>query len=268
MEFIKKSVGAELAKKILEKNTMNRPVKPGVVDFYVKEMKSGNWKEDTGDTIKISDTGKVLDGQHRLLAIIGANVTVNLHFVYGIKEDVFTVLDTGSKRTVGDIFEISGVGSGSLTAAAIQTYNRLKSGRFGQQSSRNGALSATDLLKIYESNPNYWEDVKRKAEKYYTAFSRVLPSSLLAGLYCVFHDASALNADDFMSQLCSGENITNKSILQLRKKLIESKLSPQYSLSIEVKVGLIIKTWNYFRQGREMKILKYAPLEEQLPIAI
>lgn len=268
MEFTKTFTTPEYALKLLEKNTMNRPHRQSLVDFYAKEMTCGNWKEDTGETIKFASTGKLLDGQHRLMAVIKSGIGQWFHYVHGLDENTFHVLDTGAKRSPGDIMNIAGIDSGGAIASIITSYYRLKEGKFSRLGSNKcNAMSPADILQVFNSNPDMWKSIHSRADFYYRNMSRVLNRSLLGGLYTLFYHVSAPDADVFMTQLSTGENISNKTVLTLRKKLIDSKLSPQYSLALDVKVGLIIKTWNFFRQQREMKILKYAPLEEQFPIA-
>lgn len=271
MEFTKTFTSPEYALKLLEKNTMNRPHRKLLVDFYAKEMSSGNWKEDTGETIKFSKEGKLLDGQHRLMAVIQSGIGQNFHFVHGLDESTFQVLDTGAKRSPGDILNIAGINDGGAIASIISSHNRLKNGKFHRSASsdrgKSSALSPADILRIYNQNPAMWDSIKNRADFYYRSISHVLERSLLGGLYTLFHHVSPTDADDFMTQLSTGENVTNKSILLLRKKLIDAKISPQFTMPVDVKIGIIIKTWNYFRQGKELKILKYAPLEEQFPIA-
>ena len=63
-------VDVPLALELLKANSTNRELRNHVVEGYVDQMKKGQWREDTGETIKISKTGRLLDGQHRLNAIV------------------------------------------------------------------------------------------------------------------------------------------------------------------------------------------------------
>lgn len=62
----------ELARQLLSNNKINRKIKPTIVERYAEQMEAGEWKF-TGDTIKVDGEGMLLDGQHRLLAIIKCN---------------------------------------------------------------------------------------------------------------------------------------------------------------------------------------------------
>src|SRR5690349_21900667 len=62
-----------------------------------KVIKSENY-ELTGDTIKFSELGRLLDGQHRLNACVKQGSPIISHVIFGLKESVFDVIDQGKKR--------------------------------------------------------------------------------------------------------------------------------------------------------------------------
>ena len=75
------TVTPDMAFEMLEKNTRNRKVDEKRVRQYAKDMKSSRWALN-GSTIVIAEDGTLLDGQHRLWAVIEANVPVQLLIVY------------------------------------------------------------------------------------------------------------------------------------------------------------------------------------------
>lgn len=100
-------VTPELAAQILkDHNHSNRKIKPGVVNKYARLMTNGDWKV-TPETICVSVTGRLLQGQHRLLAIIKSGASCNFLFATGFADDVFDVLDRGAGRTAADSLGIN-----------------------------------------------------------------------------------------------------------------------------------------------------------------
>lgn len=98
------TVTPDAARKILnDHNTENRPVKAGIVKKYARIMKTGDWKF-SPEAISISSNGRLLNGQHRLLAIEASGVTCKFLFATGFDDDVFDVLDRGATRTLSDAF--------------------------------------------------------------------------------------------------------------------------------------------------------------------
>ncbi len=57
------------AAELLNKNTENRPMSRHKVAKWVDQMETGKWKL-THQGVAISDAGVLLDGQHRLQAIV------------------------------------------------------------------------------------------------------------------------------------------------------------------------------------------------------
>lgn len=100
-------IGPLLATSLLLKNTINRAISKVAVDQYARDMEAGNWKL-THQGILIGKDGVIIDGQHRLLAIVKSNTTQKM--LVTIDESFETPLDapidTGNKRQA---FFINGV---------------------------------------------------------------------------------------------------------------------------------------------------------------
>lgn len=93
----------EKAKEMLEKN-VNRPLKTERVSQYTKDMKDGRWKIN-GVPIVITDDGYLKDGQHRLRALIKANMSFPFIVISYSKqfEEEASNYDIGLKRSVSDL---------------------------------------------------------------------------------------------------------------------------------------------------------------------
>jgi hypothetical protein len=89
-----------MATRWLEANTRNRPVQQRRVDQYTRDMQAGNWYL-SNDAVAFSTTGQLLNGQHRLWAIIESERTVQLLVVRDLPEESRAVMDLGQKRTAG-----------------------------------------------------------------------------------------------------------------------------------------------------------------------
>lgn len=99
-------VTPELARRLIEKsNYGNRKVRTGVVKKYAKIMKNGDWRF-SPETISISKSGRLLNGQHRMLAVIESGITCRFLFATGFEDEVFSVLDRGAVRSRADALKI------------------------------------------------------------------------------------------------------------------------------------------------------------------
>src|SRR5258706_8303068 len=78
----------EMARQWLEKNAMNRRLRQSSVDTYASIMKRKQW-ELNGETIIISDTGDILNGQHRLWACFESGTPFETYVIIGMTKEVF-----------------------------------------------------------------------------------------------------------------------------------------------------------------------------------
>ena len=246
-----------LASKLLEKNVDNRSIKQPIVNSYADEMKNGNWREDTFEFIKISSEGFLLDGQHRLLAVVQSQKYINFQIAYGLQKDIFPVLDTGAIRSSKDVFSIKKIDNANSITSIIKSYLVHKNG-IGRVRDSNTRLKITNttILEEYERRPDYWQEVATFSLKCYRNFSHVVSVSTIGSFYSHFYDFSPEQSRDFMSQLCTGESITNSTIITLRNILIKDKISTK-KIASDDKLNLIIKSWNAFRLGKNYRVLKF-----------
>lgn len=98
-------VTPDIARSFLTKNTANyRVYRPRIAQKYADDMINGRWKTN-GESICFNEKGQLVDGQHRLNAIIMSGVTVQMVVVYGIAGDVST-FDVGLARNAVDIARV------------------------------------------------------------------------------------------------------------------------------------------------------------------
>jgi hypothetical protein len=88
-------------------NHGNRPIKKGVVAKYADIMLAGKWlTSPEGIIFSSSNPVRLLQGQHRLMAIAQSGVTIPMLVVRGADESVFSVLDRGAMRSAADALSI------------------------------------------------------------------------------------------------------------------------------------------------------------------
>jgi len=266
MRVERKLITPTLATALLEKNTQNRNVNPSRVDRYAREMINNNWLEDTGEMIKISKTDVVLDGQHRLLAVIKSNRCVIMHVAFDLNDNIFKTLDTGKSRCAADIFKISGVKNATNVAALLQLYNNLFNNKNkAQKVSNNSSLTPQELLELYYERPDYWQDVIRFAQTNYNAFQKIWNLTDLATITAILDNVDYNLSRKFIEEICKGVNVTHDVISILRNIMIADKINSKQKLQISHRRALVIKAWNYYYTKREIKLLRYTPDLEKYP---
>ena len=95
-------VTPDVAKKLLGINYKEqRNVQPSRVEVYARDMSNGHWNSQSQNPIRISSDGHVIDGQHRLLAVIesGVSVPMEVKFGGGNAVDLFEFVDNTLARS-------------------------------------------------------------------------------------------------------------------------------------------------------------------------
>jgi hypothetical protein len=101
------TVTPTLAQKWLEGNTHNRSLKQRKVEQYAADMKAGKWRQ-THQGIAFDGENTLIDGQHRLWAVIESDATVVMLVTHGLAIDTQAVIDDHIHRTVLDQMQLAG----------------------------------------------------------------------------------------------------------------------------------------------------------------
>lgn len=142
--FSFEDVSPELAKKYLETNHLDqRSISNRAVSQYAADMKKGLWTAGNGEAIKISCEGTLIDGQHRMKAIVNSGLTVKMLICRGVFEDNMATIDNGKPRNIGDMLEIKFGGDGSFNKGHIASSIRLLHGFETQRKSVNDVTLKT-----------------------------------------------------------------------------------------------------------------------------
>lgn len=105
-----------IAAKYMAKNVVNRPLSAAKVRRYAGAIRRGEWRL-SHEGIAFSEDGRLLDGQHRLSAIMATNIPVSMLVVRGLPADSFHVIGQGWSRQAGHVLSIDGHKNSSLLAA-------------------------------------------------------------------------------------------------------------------------------------------------------
>lgn len=112
-------VTPEMAAQWLEKNTRNRALRPGGAAVYAAEIKAGRWLVHH-QGIAFDTTGALVDGQHRLQAIVDTGIPVPLNVTFGLPVGSMDAVDRGMVRNVPDILRLHhGIDNSRRIAALV-----------------------------------------------------------------------------------------------------------------------------------------------------
>lgn len=95
------NVTPAIAAKWLENQAeRQRPLRDRVVAKYAADMTSGHWRSNH-QGVAFGMKGQLLDGQHRLSAIIRSGVTVEMSVTTEVEDEAFVTIDQGAARSIG-----------------------------------------------------------------------------------------------------------------------------------------------------------------------
>lgn len=148
LTFSKQTVTPDIARALLAETEksgfVNRTATPSTVKKYAADMRKGHFFGDqTGETLKIAKIGKnraVIDGQHRLHAIILADMAADLYVCEGVDVSMFKFIDGGKPRTLPDLMSIDGSPLSQYPSEfAVAGYMLYKEDKTGDPRTRPGA---------------------------------------------------------------------------------------------------------------------------------
>lgn len=112
-------ISPSFAAKLLSHNPNNRSVRPAHVDAMARDMYSGRF-QCNGDAIRISESGELLDGQHRLLACVQSGVSFESIVVSGLSDLVKATIDSGAARCHADRLAMRGIQHAAGVSATLR----------------------------------------------------------------------------------------------------------------------------------------------------
>jgi hypothetical protein len=254
-------IGPKLAQKYLDTMKTNRKIRKKLVERYVVAMLANQWKL-TGEPIKFNDRGELIDGQHRLTAVVQSGKTIEVDVRRNLHPDVFMDLDTGGMRSPGDMLHVAGFNYTTNVASAIRQASSIlevESGIIKPTSMSKKRIAPSVLLEwAQEHSDELLEAVKSTMTK----DAKVVcgPPSLHAALYFLFAQYNRKAAREFYTTLIEGlgfELDSHDPVYMLRKQLLAFKANKNVKRPAYYKAALIIKAWNAFQQRDSIQQLKY-----------
>ena len=86
-------------------NVSNRKISDAHVNHLARDMKEGRWVQ-THEGIAFDPNGTLLDGQHRLWAIIEADKTIAMNVWFNVPPEALLAIDSGKPRSMVDILRL------------------------------------------------------------------------------------------------------------------------------------------------------------------
>lgn len=216
------TITPDVAQTMLDTNTHNRVVSEAYVNQYYNDLVNDRWPVN-GEAIKVCEDGTLLDGQHRLLAVIKAQKPVTTLIVRGLPMSAQDTMDTGRNRTVRDALHIGGMPNASAVSAIANGLVRLKkSNRMSEF--RFNRISNSEVQEFIRTHPNI-----ANSATFATAFNgNPLPKSVIGITHYLATFVLNLGAEyeQFNAVMKTGlPSYEGDAAYYLREKLIRQRMS-------------------------------------------
>lgn len=252
-------VGPHEARSYLEANTMNRNLNQNHVKRLRQLIVDGDWWMN-GETIIFAADGTLLDGQHRLHAILAAGVSVDVLVVRGIDQVAFRTLDGGRVRTTGEVLAIDGEKNANCVASAVQALLAFVDANGNVFGTTWSGRKATPLLtaRVLSAYPQIRDSVNamKRNTLYRNQYSFML--HMLFGL------VDCKIASEFASVLAEGDSDMGRPFVVFRESLVRTPNRSDLRRSYAAKA---IKAFNAEAAGERPKMFKFVIGEEFPTIA-
>lgn len=235
-----------LAEKWLKQNTHNRTIRERAVLAYARDMEAGHWAEN-GEAIKFATDGTLLDGQHRLNAVVLAGVTVRMLVITGLASATQETMDAGSKRRTADAFGLRGETNAAVLSSVTKRVWMWDQGDYRFNGPSPTTAEAAALL---ERRP----DLRRSADiavRTHGSF-KCLPQSVTGTAHHLFTRIDGNATVWFFQRLADGAELpAGHPILTLRTRAMTEAAERRGSRA-DRQMAYLIRTWNAVREGRSL----------------
>ena len=237
LDISTQTITPQMAREWLVNNTHNRNISKRLINLFSRDMAAGKWQLN-GDAIRFNCDGLLIDGQHRLLAIVEANTKIKSLVITGLAKECQETVDMGRKRSSADVLSLRGYTTAAMLAAAAA---RLLDMKRRSREQRKGTTA--EIIAIVEGHPKL-ADAIAKVHASYPVFASVLGA--------VYYVTSTVirghkdEAESFINVIQNGQPAyKNDPAHKFREKLIRTRAAKQHLRNWEMLCSTM-RVWNAF----------------------
>lgn len=254
---VQKTITPEIAVAMLATNAMNRPLSPAHVARLAGSMQRGEW-ELNGATIKVAETGRLLDGQHRLTACVESGRPFTTLVVSGLPESSFATIDQISRgRKISDVLSIeTGANMKNVAAGLMVLYQMRELHEVTVSTGKScDGFSVSVAREMLLKHPGIVESVS--VSNSITLFR----NAQCAALHYLFGVVDGDLARDFADVMRHGSTRLRRPFHMFREGIIRLRNSSAIPSRRDASARAI-KAFNAERDGRSIGILTWRSNEE------
>ena len=199
------------------------------VDRIVEAMNAGEFIDAVINPIFISNTNKLLDGQHRLVALTHTNKTIPFFVVRGLPEETFVYIDQNKTRTIKDTMKTGGVRNAKGVATTAKLIYQIMEGK--SRIPRNELL-----LRMAEDYPDLEDSVAKAGSM---AEATRITTSVGATLHFLYSRWWPEKCDSFFNSLQYGGTVFQHIHHPITR--LASKLKSDWKKGAQGRYALVVQ---------------------------
>ena len=246
---------------LTSKNKKNRLLKPANLKRLITAIENDEWIV-TNQGIAFDKDGNLLDGQHRLQAIIKTGKTLPIMVARNMSPEIFNCVDRGTARSAADGLFIQGCTNSKQIAAGIKVY--LLYHMYPKGGWANVVMpSHIEISNEYNNNKELWETIGTKICSYHKKF-HFFNTSVGIALYKLIIDKNFIEPDikPFWTQFSEGINLDiNNPILSFRNQMMSKGFRHRGSSYQRYQLNALIKLFNYWLEGTKKERFMAPPTD-------
>lgn len=253
-------VTPDMAARWLEQNTSNRPLRDVKVRQYARDMSAGLWTFDAS-AICFGPDGRLLNGQHRLSAVIASKATIAFQVARNVPESSMKNMDTGTKRTAGDYFGLAGMKHANLIASSAKLASLLADGRV-YSDRKVQTVSTTELDVFVDENPDLltWVETATHLRNI-----EAPPTAIAVSGWLFARASDSQSSADFLNKLATRSNLGDGHPILTLDNRLRSIRSQRRRVEHRDYIHLFVKAWNYHRKGMTVAQINLPKTGDRIP---
>ena len=206
----------------------------------------------TGDTLKYDRNGQLIDGQHRLMAVVLSGQITEFVVVEGIDPDAIRVIDAElAKRSLADQLGIIGFKNTAALATVVRaSWAMEQNGK--PQLSGHGGLTMAQAIDFIERRSTI--EASAVAGRKFAQRTSGITAREFGALFDIMHHTEPGVADNFFDQVSNEYGDKGSPAVRLVSRTKAHEAQEQHS--VRHVMGLFIKAWNAEVEGRKPRSLK------------
>lgn len=256
----------EIATSWLTLNTGNRNPSKAKIRRFAAARRANRWTIN-GETLKFSSSGRLLDGQSRLMAFIESGLPVVIEIRGNLPDATQQTMDVGETRKGAHMLEMLGEQYPIVVAPALRLVYLYEHNALGWAGKGSGSVGGRMVMENSEVAPLLARHSGLRASVGWCMstghkVAQLMPPSEAAFFHYVFGLASAKQRDNFMEQVATGLGLSATSPAYHLRERLQGDRAAQSRMGKRERYAIIIKAWNAYFTGSKLDRLRFTQVGE------